>query len=62
MGMRPRLSDEHVQALAVAAGLANMSINQYLELYVRPVVEADAKERLGRSAFRSSEDGSTKDD
>lgn len=61
MGMRPRLSDEHVQALAVAAGLANMSINQYLELYVRPVVEADAKERLGRSAFRR-EDGSTKDD
>ena len=61
MGMRPRLSDEHVQALAVAAGLANLSINQYLELYVRPVVEADAKERLGRSQFRS-EDGSTKDD
>ena len=62
MGMRPRLSDEHVQALAIAAGLSNLSINQYLERVIRPLVEADAQERLGRSAFRSSEDGSTKDD
>lgn len=61
MGMRPRLSDEHVQALAIAAGLSNLSINQYLERVIRPLVEADAQERLGRSQFRS-EDGSTKDD
>lgn len=61
MGMRPRLSDEHVQALAIAAGLSNLSINQYLERVIRPLVEADAQERLGRSAFRR-EDGSTKDD
>jgi hypothetical protein len=58
--MRPRLSDEHTQALAIAAGLANLSINQYLERVIRPLVEADAKERLGRSAF-GREDRSTDD-
>lgn len=58
MTIRPRLSEEHSQALAIAAGLANLSINKYLELHVRPLVEADAAERLGRSRYTSPKDNS----
>jgi|DEB0MinimDraft_12_1074336.scaffolds.fasta_scaffold16958_4 hypothetical protein len=61
MTIRPRLSEEHGQALAIAAGLSNMTTNKYLEVVIRPLVEADAAERLSRSKYAASEDGSSED-
>lgn len=42
---RPRLSHDHARALQAAAALAGLTPNQYLEVVVRPLVEADFRER-----------------
>ena len=59
--MRPRLSPEMTTALQIAAGLAGLTPNRYLEVVVRPLVETDMRRMLedrGLSKTVDSEDGS----
>ena len=43
--MRPRLSPEHAQAINLAAALAELTPNQYLQLVIFPLVTADLRQR-----------------
>jgi|TARA_R100001086_G_C11774515_1_gene241799 hypothetical protein len=59
--IRPRISDDLAVALTLASGLAKLRVSQYLDRVVLPLVEADAAERLSRSKYAASEDGSSED-
>ena len=47
--MRPRLSPEHAQAINLAAALAELTPNQYLETVIRPLVQDDLRQRAANN-------------
>jgi len=48
MSFRPRLTHDHARALQAAAALAGLTPNQYIETVLRPLVEADLRERASQ--------------